>query len=151
MGRTGVTAQTTAGNPERHTPRRRAGLRSRTNNTKTGAHEQGPKQPTTTRSTQGARVRRKQTKQHTRHPTALIATKKKRRLHYDIRKRSDRSTAPTATTEAPGKPPAPEPLPGPRLPPPIPASHQRHYNINNTSRTSPWGPARQGHALPYNY
>ena len=34
IGGTGITAQTTAGNPKRHTPRRRAGPRERTNNTK---------------------------------------------------------------------------------------------------------------------
>ena len=67
----------TAGNAERHAPRRRAGPRARTNNTRTGAHEQGPKQPVTTRNTQRARGRRKQTKQHTQHPTALSATKQK--------------------------------------------------------------------------
>ena len=56
----GVTAQTTAGNPKRHTPRRRAGRpRARTNNIRTEAHAQGPKQPATTRNTQRARKRRK--------------------------------------------------------------------------------------------
>ena len=49
------------------------------------------------------------------------------RLCPDSRGRSNRIAAPTASTEAPGKPPAPEMLPGPRLPPPIPASHQRYF------------------------
>ena len=57
IGGTGATAQTTAENPKRHTPRRRAGPRARTNNTRAGAHEQGPKQPATTRNTHRARGR----------------------------------------------------------------------------------------------
>ena len=56
----GVTAQTTAGNPKRHTPRRKASLRARTNNARTGAHKQGPKQPTATRNTECALRRREQ-------------------------------------------------------------------------------------------
>ena len=48
-----------------------------------------------------------ETKQHTRHPTALSANKSMR-LHPDTRERFKRSTAPTATTEAPGKSPAPK-------------------------------------------
>ena len=74
-GGTGVTAQTTAGNLKRHTPRWRASPRARTNITRTGAHEQGQKLRATTRNTQRARGRRKHTKQHTWHPTTLSATK----------------------------------------------------------------------------
>ena len=56
----GVAAQTTAGNPERHTPRRKASPRARTNDARTGAHKQGPKQPATTRNTECALRRREQ-------------------------------------------------------------------------------------------
>ena len=48
----GVTVQTTAGNPKRHTPRQKASPRARTNDARTGAHKQGPKQPATTRNTE---------------------------------------------------------------------------------------------------
>ena len=107
----GVTAQTTAGNLKRHTPRRRAGARARTNNTRTGAYKQGPKQPATTGNTQCARERRKQKNTHgTQQP--WVQPSKSMRVHPDTKVRSNRSTGPTATTEALGKPPAPETLPG---------------------------------------
>ena len=50
-----VTAQTRVGNPKRHTPRRKASPRVRTNDARTGAHKQGPKQPATTRNTEQGR------------------------------------------------------------------------------------------------
>ena len=60
----GVTAQTTAGNPKRHTPRRKASPRARTNGARTGAHKQGPKQPATRRNTECALRRREQSNTH---------------------------------------------------------------------------------------
>ena len=41
-------------NPKRHTPIRTGVPRERTNNARTGAHKQGPKQPAMTRNTQRA-------------------------------------------------------------------------------------------------
>ena len=130
IGGISVKAQRTAGNPKRHTPRRRAGPRARTN-TRTGAHEQGPKQPATTRNTQRARGGgNKQSNTHGAQQPWLQPNKSMR-LHPDTRERSNRSTAPTATTEAPGKPPEPETLPGPGR------QRQSRRHTNDTSRTSP--------------
>ena len=55
-----VAAKTIAGNPKKHTPRRRAGPRARTNNTRRGAREPGTQQPATAISTPRTRERRKQ-------------------------------------------------------------------------------------------
>ena len=124
IGGTCVTAQTTAGHPKRHTPRRRAGPRARTNNTRTVAHEQGPKQPATTRNTPRARGEAETNKAtHTAPNSPECNRIKSMRLHPDTRERSNRSTAPTATTEAPGKPPGTRHATWPQA---IPAAHAPH-------------------------
>ena len=124
LGGTRVIVQTTAGKFNRHTPRRRAGQRVRTNNVRTGTHEQGPKQLAGTRNTP---TRRKQTKQHTWHPT--VQPNKSMRTHPDTRERSNRSIAPTATSEAPGEPSKRYLAPG--------RHRQSQRHTNDTSRTSP--------------
>ena len=69
-----VAAQTTAGNPKKHTPRRKASPRARTNDARTGAHKQVPKAASHDKKhrmcTEAAG-----TEQHTQHQTALSASK----------------------------------------------------------------------------
>ena len=60
----GVTAQTTAGDPKRHTPRRKASPRAQTNDARTGAHKKGFKQPATSRNTECALRQREQSNTH---------------------------------------------------------------------------------------
>ena len=51
-----------AGNPKGHPPGRKASPRARNNDARTGAHKQVPKQPATTRNTEGALRRREQSR-----------------------------------------------------------------------------------------
>ena len=90
-----------------------------------------------------------ETKQHTAPNSPKCNQTKSMRLYPDTRKRSNKSIAPTGTTEALGKPPAPETLPGPEPPPPppTPAAHQQY----NTYHTVEISTVPQDHALPYNY
>ena len=147
----GVTAQTTAGNPKRHTPRRKASPRARTTNARTRAHKQGPKQPATTRNTKYALRRREQSTHTTSNSPKCNQSKSMRPLPV-TRDRGSKSTAPTHFL-SPGieearalrpqlqqrrraNPLAPEMLPGPRLPLPILAAHKQHNNANDTARKS---------------
>ena len=60
------------------------------------------------------------------------------RLYPDTRERSNRSTAPTATTVAPGKPPAPETPPGPGR-----HCQSRHHTNYTTTPTIHHAPHRR--------
>ena len=91
MGK-GVTAQATAGNPKRHTSRRQASPRARTNDARTGAQKQGLKQPATTRNTKHALRWREQKNGSTRtrpqtagdakkHPTPTGAAETNKATH----------------------------------------------------------------------
>ena len=105
------------------------------------AHEQGPKKPAT-----ASRTLEQRTLNNTQHPTARSATKQKNiRLQPDSRARSNKRTALTATTEAPGNPPPRKYYPGP--------GRHRRLHTNNTTRTTPRRPhtAAKHHAVPYNH
>ena len=99
-------AQTTTGNPKRHTPRGRGGPRARTNNTerkhtsKAKSSRRRQEAPNTHRSGgNNAAMQRLVTN------SPQYTQTKSMRLHPDTRERNSKSTAPTATMEAPGREP----------------------------------------------
>ena len=69
----------------------------------------------------------------------------------DTKDRSNRSTDPPSTTEAPGKLPGARMLPGPRPLPPIPAPHKQHDYTNDTAHIATRSTALQSQAPPFHY
>ena len=100
MGK-GVTAQTTAGNPKKHTPRRKASPTMQEQEHTNKAPSSQPRQETPNEHWRGGNRAT-----HTTSKSPKCRQSKIRRPLPDTRDRRNKSTAPTATTEAPGKPPS---------------------------------------------